>query len=121
MRPGGSCGPVDPTELRLEKIRNAVALAESVSHLHARLYVALIAVALTAVVSLVAAALAGGIPWSAATVAAAAPAGLTMYALDRIANLQEELRTSYKEANAAIDSLMLQEGEPEDDGTPPDP
>lgn len=91
---------MDPTELRLEKIRQALALAESIINLQARLYVALVVVALVVValagaVSAVAASLAGQVPWSASRVVSVPLSGLVGWALLRMAGLAANLKRGY--------------------------
>lgn len=107
---------MDPTELRLEKIRQALALAESITHLQARLFVALVVVALAGAVSAVAASIAGQVPWSASRVVSVPLSGLVGWALLRMAGLAANLKRGYLVALRDIDNLIFQEGEDDDDG-----
>jgi hypothetical protein len=106
---------VDPAELRLEKIRNALALAERLGQLHARLHVALIVVAASGLLTIVGASLAGQVPWGATFSMGLGLSVVVAVGLVRIAGLRGSLLIAHDEADAAIDNLISEEGEDDHD------
>lgn len=107
-------------ELRLEKIRMALAQAQDTTQFYGRLCVALAAVAFAAALSATGARLAGQLaPETAATVAALMFAA-TALGLYFVRTLHRALGVAYTESFRRIDTLIIEEVEPDDDGPPSD-
>lgn len=102
---------MDPTGLRLEKIRLAIALAEGRSQSYGRFYVALGAVAFAAAVSAVAAGLAGQLGAVDAGAFTAALSAIVGWTALQVRRLDRGVVHVDADAFQRIDSLMPQEGE----------